>query len=213
MLAKIYHKIYSLSRNSVLIPYRRSLVSIAVIMSLFSAMALMSACSISNPTNTNIAGDGTATSNTDEQQYSDGKTYYQFLGNEYYDVPISAMVMEPIEGETFPGIIYREVLDLDGLSLQTEIPVCLYFYTSSSNNYNGVTAGVEDLAEEFDGRVLFVSVDAMQCQEVVYAYEIGFLPEFVLLNDGYQISTFNGSQYSTWSTSVEVYDWLLANGI
>ena len=128
------------------------------------------------------------------------------------DEPIIAMVIEQMEGEAFYGVQYREVLDLNGIVTQNDIPVCLYFYTTLSNDCSSVTAWVEDMAQAYDGKVLFVSVNAMECQDIVSAYQIEYLPEFVLISNGARISTFEGYNYEAWTASDVMY-WLSENGI
>lgn len=135
-----------------------------------------------------------------------------FLGDYSYDSPIIAMVIEQMEGEAFYGVQYREVLDLNGIVTQNDIPVCLYFYTTLSNDCSSVTAWVEDMAQAYDGKVLFVSVNAMECQDIVSAYQIEYLPEFVLISNGARISTFEGYNYEAWTASDVMY-WLSENGI
>lgn len=135
-----------------------------------------------------------------------------FLGDYSYDSPIIAMVIEQMEGEVFYGVQYREVLDLNGIVTQNKIPVCLYFYTTLSNDCSSVTAWVEDMAQAYNGQVLFVSIDAMECQDIVSAYQIEYLPEFVLISGGARISTFEGYNYDAWTVSDVMY-WLSENGI
>jgi BASS family bile acid:Na+ symporter len=86
--------------------------------------------------------------------------YEQYLGNIDYTAPVSAYVWEQVEGEDegVCGIQYRTVTDFNGLTSQSEIPVCLYFYSSSAHGSQSLTAGVEDLAQTLVGQVLFIGI-------------------------------------------------------
>ena len=71
-------------------------------------------------------------------------SYKDFLGNEAYDSHNVAMVMEYIEGEEEPGIIYRDITDIPGILHQKDMPVCVFFYSSNTTDRYGVFAGGED---------------------------------------------------------------------
>ncbi len=141
-------------------------------------------------------------------------SYYKYLGEYAYDASISALVVEPMQGEDTSGVQYRTVDDLNGIVTQTDVPVCLYFYTSLAQNDYGITAGVENLAEYYDGECLFVSIDGVDEKDITSAYGIEALPDFVLIIDGARISTFDGLNYSSdgW-TMDDVNEWLSTNGI
>ncbi len=139
-------------------------------------------------------------------------SYYQYLGDEAYDSSISAFVCESIEGEEEQGIIYREVTDLNGIVTLQDIKICLYFYTSLASDVHGVTAGVEDLAQYLDGQVIFIAIDAVTERDISTAYEIEALPEFVLISEGVRVSTFEGMNFASWTTT-DVANWLESNGV
>jgi len=147
----------------------------------------------------------TASQNTQPQ-------YYDYLGNIAYDSSISALVCETIEGEEEAGLVYRAVNDLNGIVSLTDATVCLYFYTSLETDTYGVNAGVEDLAEQLDGKVLFVAIDAVANRDISTSYELEALPEFVLIRNGARVSTFEGMNYSSW-TMMDVALWLEDNGV
>lgn len=138
-------------------------------------------------------------------------SWMQYLGDYSYDAPITAMVYEPVEGEDDYGIQYREVKDLGGLVGQSEIAVCLYFYSSLDSDVYAVTAGVEDMAQGLTDRVLFISIDAVEMRDISSAYQIEAIPEFVLINNGARISTFEGMNYDYWTIDDVVF-WLDNNG-
>lgn len=144
---------------------------------------------------------------------SDSKTIKECLGDYDYDASIVALVYEQVPGEEegFKGILYRDVLDLNGLTLQTEQAVCFYFYSSGNTGTLGVTAGVEDLAQTLSGRVVFVAIDAFEEADLSSAYEVEAYPEFILIKDGARVSTFNGMNYDSWDMN-DVANWMSANG-
>lgn len=145
-----------------------------------------------------------------DQSYAD---YYRYLGNIDYSTDAAALVWEQVEGED-PGVFgiqYRYINDFNGLTSQEEIPVCLYFYSSSARGSQSLTAGVEDLAQTLVGRVLFVAVDGVEADAISTAYQVGGYPEFILINDNARISTFSGFDQEEWSID-DVSAWLTDNG-
>lgn len=141
------------------------------------------------------------------------KTIKECLGDYDYDASIAALVYEQVPGEEegFKGILYRKVLDVNGLTLQNEQAVCFYFYSSVNTGTLGITAGVEDLAQTLNGRVLFVAIDAFEEADLSSAYEVEAYPEFILIKDGVRVSTFNGMYYDMWDMN-DVANWMSANG-
>ena len=139
--------------------------------------------------------------------------YEQYLGNIDYTAPVSAYVWEQVEGEDegVCGIQYRTVTDFNGLTSQSEIPVCLYFYSSSAHGSQSLTAGVEDLAQTLVGQVLFIGIDGVQADEISTAYHVGGYPEFILINSDVRVSTFSGYDYDYWSIE-DVSAWMSDNG-
>ena len=133
------------------------------------------------------------------------------LGGYCYDNVVTAMVYEQVEGEEegMYGIQYREVTDLPSLTAQTEIPVCLYFYSSLRTDAYGFTAGIEDLAQELNGRVLIVSVDAATETDIADAYRIEDVPMFILLDKGSRAGTLEAKNADGEYIDVpEVASWL-----
>lgn len=140
------------------------------------------------------------------------KPYEQYLGVESYDSHNVAMVMDYIEGEEEPGIIYREISDMDGVLHQKDMPVCVFFYSSNTTDRYGVFAGVEEIAQRLDGRVLMLGIDIMVHRELVDEYELLAVPDFVLIENGIVKDTFGASNYEYW-TMTDVYNWLVLNKI
>lgn len=156
------------------------------------------------------ASDNEADSSSQDRVWqSEAPGYYRYLGDIDYSVSPAALVYEQIYGEEegFLGIQYREVTDLGGLTVQEDIPLCLYFYTSLSNDSAYITAGVEDLAQTLQGKVLFVAIDAASDSDISAAYAITGYPDFVLINDGALLSTFESVSRGSWSLA-DVVTWL-----
>ena len=137
--------------------------------------------------------------------------YYDYLGGIDYDSSIIAMVYEPMEGEDEPGIQYRRVTDLEGLLSSGQTDVMIYFYTHMSSDVQGVTAGVEDLAQGLNGQLLVISVDAMQEQAMTEQYQLQALPEFVIVKGGEVEGLFEGYKYEYW-TMDDVSAWIESYG-
>lgn len=143
---------------------------------------------------------------TDSKEDEDLSSY---LGEYSYNSSMSAMVYEDLDGEG-EGIQYREVTDYDKLIAYTPIPVCLYFYAGLSSDTSGITAGIEQMAEDYHDRILFVSIDAQQETELAAHFEIEALPDFVLLDNGSWTASFSSYDGKTWTTA-DLEEWVAAN--
>jgi len=139
--------------------------------------------------------------------------YYEYLGNIDYSSDAAALVWEQVDGEDEGvfGIQYRDVIDFNGITSQSEIPVVLFFYSSYADGSQNLMAGVEDLAQTLVGQVLFIAVDGVEADAISTAYEVGGYPEFILLADNVRISTFSGFDYEQWSID-DVTSWIEDNG-
>lgn len=139
--------------------------------------------------------------------------YYEYLGNIDYSSDAAALVWEQVDGEDegIFGIQYRDVIDFNGITSQSEIPVVLFFYSSYADGSQNLMAGVEDLAQTLVGQVLFIAVDGVEADAISTAYEVGGYPEFILLADNVRISTFSGFDYEQWSID-DVTSWIEDNG-
>jgi len=139
--------------------------------------------------------------------------YYEYLGNIDYSSDAAALVWEQVDGEDEGvfGIQYRDVIDFNGITSQSEIPVVLFFYSSYADGSQNLMAGVEDLAQTLVGQVLFIAVDGVEADAISTAYEVGGYPEFILLADNARISTFSGFDYEQWSID-DVTSWIEDNG-
>jgi len=132
-----------------------------------------------------------------------------YLGDYSYNSPISAMVYEDMDGEG-EGIQYRSVTDYDKMIAYSPVPVCLYFYAGTAADTIGATAIVEQLAETYRGRILFVSVDAELEKDLVSHFQIEALPDFVILQNGSWTASFSSYDGQSWTGS-DLEKWIIAN--
>ena len=141
------------------------------------------------------------------------RPYTQYLGDYDYQATPAALVYEQIDGEEDGvfGIQYRLVEDLGGLSTQSDIAICLFFYSSLSSQTANIQAGVEDLAQTLVGQVLFVAIDIDSHSDISDAYGVYATPEFILLNDAARISTFDSTSREYWTID-DVVEWFGSNG-
>ncbi len=136
----------------------------------------------------------------------------RFYGDISYDAPMLVMSMEEVEDEEEPGIVYREIEDLDAVLNNSPVPVMIYFYSSTATDVAGVTAGVEDIAQKLDGRVIVLSVDIMRLRDVASRFKVQYVPDFVLVQGNNVKSSFNAIDYDYWTTT-DVYNWLINEGV
>ena len=139
-------------------------------------------------------------------------SYTKYIGEISYDASIYVMCMEKIEDEEEPGIVYREVTDFNNVTNTADKPVLLYFFSSNSIDSAGVTAGVEDIAQKLDGKILVIGIDIMQHRDIVTRYNIMAVPDFAILDHGALRSGFNSINYDYW-TATDVYNWIIDQGI
>lgn len=139
-------------------------------------------------------------------------SYSKYIGEISYDSSIYAMSMEKIEDEEEPGIVYREVTDFNNVTNAADKPVLLYFFSSNSIDSAGVTAGVEDIAQKLDGKILVIGIDIMQHRDIVSRFNVMAVPDFVLIDHGSLKSSFNSINYDYWTTT-DVYNWIIEQGI
>lgn len=146
-----------------------------------------------------------------------GSKLDEYLGDYSYSDPAVCMVYEPVEdevddnGNPFYGIQYRKINDLEGL-LNSGTVIMIYFYSSMSSEASAVTAVIEDLAQNYNGRLTVVMLDSMEYRDYITRYEIEAVPEFVLIKPGQSYQKFNSVTYEYW-TGTDVVLWLKSNGI
>ncbi len=143
-----------------------------------------------------------------KKENTDLGNYEKYLGDYDYDYSISAMVFETPEGEETPGVMYRQVKDLDALVKNCPIPICFLFYSSMHADVYGVFACLEEMTELHHDQVLVVTIDAMSEKNLSSAYNIESLPEGIVIRDGKQTARFNGKEREEW-TARQLADWIL----
>lgn len=141
----------------------------------------------------------------------------KYLGDYSYSDPAICMVYEPVEGEDdgngnpLYGIQYRKITDLEGI-LASGNTMLIYFYSSMSTESGAITAAVEDLAQEYNGRISVLMLDAMEYPDMMEKYNIEAVPDFVLKKAGQADKVFDSVSYEYW-TLEDVIVWLNSNGI
>jgi thioredoxin-like negative regulator of GroEL len=103
------------------------------------------------------------------------------------------------------------ITDLDGL-LKSGKTILVYFYSSMSYGSGEITAGVEDIAQNYNGKFSVVMLDAMEYPDLMEKYDIEAVPEFVLIKPGQADQVFNCAAYEYWTLN-DVISWLNGNGI
>lgn len=146
-----------------------------------------------------------------------GNGLEKYLGDYSYSDPAICMVYEPVDGEEdgdgnpLYGIQYRKITDLDG-ALASGNTMLIYFYSSMSTDSGPITAAVEDLAQEYNGKITVLMLDAMEYPNLMEKYKIEAVPEFVLKKPGQADKVFESVSYEYWTLN-DVIAWLNSNGI
>ncbi len=135
--------------------------------------------------------------------------YRKYLGDYDYDYSIFAMVFETPEGETEPGILYRQVLDLNALAKSCPMYVCFFFYSGMHADVYGLFASMEQVAEQYHDKVLIIAIDALEEKDLAASYNIEALPEAIMIKDNMQKSRFDGQSKKDW-TSQDLANWIIA---
>lgn len=135
--------------------------------------------------------------------------YRKYLGDYDYDYSIFAMVFETPEGETEPGVLYRQVLDLNSLVKTCPMPVCFLFYSGMHADVYGLFASMEQVAEQYHDKVMIIAIDALEEKDMAASYNIEALPEAIMIKDNMQKSRFDGQSRKDW-TAQDLANWIIA---
>ncbi len=141
----------------------------------------------------------------------------QYLGDYAYNEPAIAMVYEPVEGELdddgsqLYGIQYRKITDLDGL-LVSGSTFLIYFYSSMEYSSADITAVVEEMAYEYNGKLTILMLDSLENKNLMDKYEIEAVPDFVLIRSGKTDEKFGTTSYESWTIG-DVISWLQEKGV
>lgn len=133
--------------------------------------------------------------------------YRGFLGEYAYNASITAMVYEDFEGEGY-GITYRAVTDFNGYITGAPLPVLLYFYSFLRSDAAGTIAEIEQIAEDYNDRVLIVTVDVTTESTIASHYRVETIPEFIVLRGGKVEARFDGTSRVEWSQE-ELRQWVI----
>ena len=135
--------------------------------------------------------------------------YHKYLGDYYYDCSISAMVYETPEGEEEPGVLYRQVMDLEALTQKCPITVVFFFYSGMQADTFGLFASLEQVTEQYHDKVLIVAIDALAEKDLTAAYNVAALPEAIVIKENRQKARFEGQNRGEW-TALDLANWIVS---
>lgn len=138
--------------------------------------------------------------------------YHKYLGDDYYDCSISAMVYEIPDGETEPGILYRQVLDLGELVKSCPLTVVYFFYSGMQADTYGIFACMEQVAEQYHDKVLIVAIDGIAEKEISSAYNIQAMPDALVIRNNLLIAHFDGTTRGEWSAQ-DLANWIVDEAV
>ena len=82
--------------------------------------------------------------------------------------------------------------DFDSIVLQSKTPALVDFWATWCGPCRMVAPVVEELAEEYEGRITFAKVDVDQNPQVAGKYGIMSIPTLLIFKDGKPVSTVVG---------------------
>ncbi|NCC76311.1 MAG: hypothetical protein EOM08_07760 [Clostridia bacterium] len=93
---------------------------------------------------------------------------------------LSVLSFETIDQET-SGIVYRTVEDFPAFIAQTEVPVLLVFHAPMDPVNTRVIPRIEQLADDHQGRLAIVWIDATVESKLASDFQVNQLPQFTML--------------------------------
>jgi thioredoxin 1 len=98
------------------------------------------------------------------------------------DATLSVLQFETIDSET-SGVVYREVNDFNALIARAGTPVLLVFHHPMATDNTRVIPKLEQLADDWEGRLVIVWIDAVAQPRLARDFNVEQLPQFTVLVD------------------------------
>ncbi len=95
---------------------------------------------------------------------------------------MAVLQFEKIE-DGVSGIVYREVNDFPALVAATKTPLLLAFYNPMSESNAQVMPQLEQMADDFQGRLTIVWIDATRQAKLAESFSATNLPQFTVMVD------------------------------
>lgn len=102
------------------------------------------------------------------------------IGAENYSASLALISYEMIDGE-FEGIIYREVTNYSRLIARADVPVLTVFYNRMSDLSILMLPMLEEMAIEYDQRLMIVLADVEHQAELAEEFNVETMPQFSIV--------------------------------
>lgn len=102
------------------------------------------------------------------------------VGAENYNASLALISYETIDGE-FEGIIYREVNNYSRLIARADVPVLTVFYNRMSELSILMLPMLEEMAIEYDQRLLIVLADVEHQAALAEEFNVETMPQFSIV--------------------------------
>ena len=104
------------------------------------------------------------------------------IGAENYNASLALISYETIDGE-FEGIIYREVNSYSRLIARADVPVLTVFYSPMSDLSILLLPLLEEMAVEYDQRLLIVLADVEKKSALAEEFSVETMPQFSIVKE------------------------------